>query len=469
MEFDNLKDELLSKLDTSLKFSESLDKSADFEIYLVYQNESSVNINQGVVQASDGVLAGSAVRVSTGTTGHKKVSFTTASGLELNRIKKNIKEALSLNKSLSVEDPRFKSFSYPSNRSGKEGVLCKDILNVTTSDLIPKCVTMIEEAKSVDPRIKVVEAEMLVNSGGFAIGNTNGIQQASRTTMSSRSVEANAIEGDDRKVGYIWDKTREKVIEGEGAGEKAAKNAIQQFGGKKLNKTGVIPTIWDNIATASYIAAGLGYSIRGTYVVEGMSPLADKIGDQIAHQGLTIIDDGKKPTGLVTNACDAEGLPQQKNVLIEKGILKLFLFDSYYGQIFGTDPTANCSRISGPFSRGIPYEIAPSIAPMNIEVKGGKKTEEELISSIDGRAVLIREFPIGISHSSIATGDFSAVANTAFLIENGEIIHPLKSVTVAGNFYTGFKNLVEIGNNNELTFFNINTPSFLFDGFSVVM
>jgi predicted Zn-dependent protease len=160
MKFDNLKEELLSKIDTSLKFAESLDKTAEFEIYLVYQNESSVNINQGVVQASDGVLAGSAVRVATGTTGHKKVSFTTASGLELSRIKKNINEALSLNKSLSVEDPRFESFSYPSNESGNEGILCKDVLTVKTSDLVPKCASMIKDAKSVDPRIKVVEAEM---------------------------------------------------------------------------------------------------------------------------------------------------------------------------------------------------------------------------------------------------------------------------------------------------------------------
>jgi PmbA protein len=200
-----------------------------------------------------------------------------------------------------------------------------------------------------------------------------------------------------------------------------------------------------------------------------MSPLADKIGDRIANPDLTIIDDGKKPAGLLTNACDAEGLPQRKNILIENGILKLFLFDSYYGRIFGTDPTANCARVLDAFSRGIPYEIAPRIAPMNIEVKKGKKTEEEMIASIDGRGVLIREFPLGISHSSVATGDFSAVANTAFLIENGEISHPLKSVTVAGNFYTGFKNLMEIGSNNELTFLNIETPSLSFDGFSVVM
>ncbi|GAG70306.1 unnamed protein product, partial [marine sediment metagenome] len=253
MEFENLNDELLSKIEASLKFARTLDRDAEFEIYLAYKTESSVNINQGVVHASDGVLAGSAVRVASGTADHKKVSFTSSTGLTQERIKKNIEQSLSLNKSLTIEDPRFKSFAYPSNESGKEGILCNDILTVTTSDLVPKCTTMIKDAKSVDSRIKVVEASMEAVSEGFAVGNTNEVQQASRSTKSSRYVEATGIDGDERKVAYLWEQTREKVMEADGAGEKAANNAVQQFGGKKINETAVLPTIWDNIAAACYL------------------------------------------------------------------------------------------------------------------------------------------------------------------------------------------------------------------------
>jgi PmbA protein len=446
MEFETLNDELLSKVETSLKYARSLDQNAEFEVYLAYRTESSVNINQGVVQASDGVLAGSAVRVALGTEGHKKVSFSSSTGLDLDRIKKNIEQSLSLNKSLTIEDPRFKSFAYPSHESGKEGIICHDILTITTSDLVPKCTTMIKDAKSVHPQIKVVEASMDAISEGFAIGNSNGVLNASRLTKSSRSVEATGLDGDERKVGYISEQTREKVMEADGAGEKAATNAIQQFGGKKINETAVLPTVWDNIAAACYLGAGLGYSIQGSYVVEGMSPLADKIGEQIAHPKLNI----------------------RKNSVIENGILKSFLFNSYYGNIFGAESTASCARSAGIFGGGIPYETTPGIASTNVDVIAGTKTEEELIALIDGKGILIREMPMGIFHSSVATGDFSAVANTAFLIENGEIRYPLKSATVAGNFYTGLKNLEEIGSNKQMTFLNVEIPSLLFNGFSVV-
>ncbi|MHA1969669.1 MAG: TldD/PmbA family protein [Candidatus Hodarchaeales archaeon] len=468
MEFETLNDELLSKVETSLKYARSLDQNAEFEVYLAYRTESSVNINQGVVQASDGVLAGSAVRVALGTEGHKKVSFSSSTGLDLDRIKKNIEQSLSLNKSLTIEDPRFKSFAYPSHESGKEGIICHDILTITTSDLVPKCTTMIKDAKSVHPQIKVVEASMDAISEGFAIGNSNGVLNASRLTKSSRSVEATGLDGDERKVGYISEQTREKVMEADGAGEKAATNAIQQFGGKKINETAVLPTVWDNIAAACYLGAGLGYSIQGSYVVEGMSPLADKIGEQIAHPKLNINDDGTKPTGIATNACDAEGITKRKNSVIENGILKSFLFNSYYGNIFGAESTASCARSAGIFGGGIPYETTPGIASTNVDVIAGTKTEEELIALIDGKGILIREMPMGIFHSSVATGDFSAVANTAFLIENGEIRYPLKSATVAGNFYTGLKNLEEIGSNKQMTFLNVEIPSLLFNGFSVV-
>lgn len=468
MEFETLNDELLSKIEASLKFARTLDRDAEFEIYLAYKTKSSVNINQGVVQASDGVLAGSAVRVASGTAGHKKVSFTSSTGLELKRIKKNIEQSSSLNKNLTIEDPRFKSFAYPSEKSGKEGIISNDILTVTTSDLVPKCTTMIKDAKSVDSRIKTVEASMEVVSEGFAIGNTNGVQQASRIANSSRYVEANGVDGDERKVGYVWENTREKVMEADGAGGKAANNVIQQFGGKKLNETVVLPTVWDNNAAACYLSAGLGYSIQGSYVVEGMSPLSDKIGEQIAHPKLNIIDDGTKPTGIATNACDAEGITQRRNNVIENGILKSFLFNSYYGNIFGAESTASCARSAGIFGSSIPYETTPGISPKNIEVITGTKTEEEIIALIDGKGVLIREMPIGIFHSSVATGDFSAVANTAFLIEKGEIRYPLRSATVAENFYAGLKNLEEIGSNKRMTFLNVEIPSLLFNGFSVV-
>ncbi|MFX0093178.1 MAG: TldD/PmbA family protein [Candidatus Hodarchaeota archaeon] len=468
MDFDNLKDELLAIIDTSLKFARTIDNKAEFEIFLFFQNQAKININQGVVDASDGIVAGSAVRTVKGATKHKKVSFASASGLDINQIKTNIEEASAVNNAMRVEDNRFESFCAPKTSVGKEGILSDEILKVTAGDLMPKTIALIKDAESVDARIKQISISMNASWGGFAIGNTNGVQQASRHTTNSQITGCLAIDGDERKQGYEFAVSREKLVELEGVGQKAAKKALNLLSGKKLNETTTLPTIWDPVAAACYVRASLGQSVLGSNIIEGMSPLQDKIGDQVASPFFTLVDDGQKPAGLATDIVDAEGYPQRRKIVIEKGILKTYLFDSYYASIFGAQSTGNCTRTSGIFGSNPPYEISPRNGASNLETSAGTKTEEELIASIDGRAILIRDMPMGIFHSSVATGDFSAVANSAFLIEKGEIITPLKVASVAGGFYEGLKNIIEIGGNKQLTPFGVEIPSLVIDGFSIV-
>ncbi|MFX0209186.1 MAG: metallopeptidase TldD-related protein [Candidatus Hodarchaeota archaeon] len=232
-----------------------------------------------------------------------------------------------------------------------------------------------------------------------------------------------------------------------------------------------IPTIWDNDAAACYIRASLGYSSSGLYVVEGLSPLADKIGDRIANPAFTLTDDGQLPSASTTHSCDTEGYPQGTHKIVENGVLKTFLFNYYYSTIFGTDPTGNCSRRgAGIFPSSLPYEQVPSIDISTLRVKPGSKnkTEDDLISDIDGRALYIRFMPMGIFHSQVSTGEFSAVASEVFLVEKGKIITPLKSASVAGNFYTGLQNIIEIGGNIQWTPFGVETPSLIIDGLSIV-
>ena len=199
-----------------------------------------------------------------------------------------------------------------------------------------------------------------------------------------------------------------------------------------------------------------------------MSPLCDRIGDTIAHKDLTIIDNGQNPTGMGTESIDGEGLPQRVNPVIEKGVLKNFLFDSYFGRAFGLDSTGNCLRGGGPFGGATPYESKPSASVKFLEVYPGKKTEEEIISSIDEKAILIRDFPLGIFHSSVETGEFSCVATSAYLVENGEIKGSVQPVSIAGSYYEGFKNLREIANKPLALPWGISVPTLVFDDFSVV-
>jgi PmbA protein len=463
MEYENLKDELLSAVASGLKYARTVDKEAEFELYLLYQSSATVNIKQGVVNATDGFINGNAVRVAK----QKRVSFASSSGISADRIKQSINEAVASLRSGSFMDARFKGFCEP-KKPGREGTFSSRILDLSKEDLIEYAGSLVKAGQGFDERILVAEGDCSAEWGGFAVGNTLGLQQASRSASNSCTVSCMAVENEERRVAYEYDITRERLIKTEGLGESAAQKAIRLLGARRLDKTAVLPTIWEPIAAAAYIAASLGQSASGRAVVEGLSPLADKIGGELANSNLTVIDDGQNPSSINTEAIDAEGHPQQRNIIIEKGKLRQFMFDTYYARIYGTESTGNCSRGGGSFGSSLPYETSPTISPKSVEVQPGSKSIDGLISSIDRQAILIVDVPIGIFHSSISTGEFSAVAQSAFLVQNGEKKWPLQPVSVSGNFYKGLRQLVELGNDLKKTPFSVETPSLIFNGFSIV-
>lgn len=459
MNYEDIKDELLSQVDSSMKYATSVDNQAEYEVYLFWRSTSTVNIEQGVIEGIDSLLSGNAVRVFK----NNKLSFASASGITTDRIKRSITEAVSLVGSVSVKDDRFQSFC-DSKPPGKEGVFASEILSLATGDLVKISNQLMKDAKSVDSRIKTIGGKCSAYWGGYAVGNSNGLQEASRSAINSCYVYAIAKEGEESKTGYEFDLSRERIVETGDLGAQAGQKAISLMGGKKLDNTVALPTIWDNMASALYIRSSVARSASGQAVVEGQSPLADQIGEMIANPDLTIIDNGQKSTALGTHAVDAEGYPQGETHLINNGILTSFFFNSYYANIFETEPTGNCVRSGST----LPYENAPSISTKTLEILPGSKSQDEIISSIDGQAILVKDFPLGIFHTNVSTGEFSIVSTSVFLVENGEVKYPLQPITIAGNFYKGLKNLQEIGNDVIITPFGVEAPTLCFEEFSIV-
>jgi PmbA protein len=460
--YENLNDKLLSVLDSGLKSAKKKDKEAQFEIYLYYRHNTRVDVKQGVVEATDGLIEGNAVRVAK----RSSTSFASSSGISKERIERSLDEAIASLKAVSVKDKRFKSFCEPL-KPGKEGAFASEILNLSKDTLIEYADNLVKEAKQYDRRILYATCTCSADWGAFAVGNTLGLQRASKSATNACQVYCVAANNEERRTGNDYDISRERVIKSEGLGKSAAKQAVALLNAKKLDKTKVLPTIWAPISAACYLFASLGQSASGRAVVEGLSPVSAKLGKKIASSDLTLIDDGQDPTSLSTEAVDAEGYPQKRNALVENGVLRNFMFDTYYGRIHGAKSTGNCSR-GGVFGSSLAYESQLSIQPCYLKVTKGKKNLEKIISSIDGQAIMIVDVPIGIFHSDVATGEFSAVAQSVFLIEKGEKKHPLQPVSVAGNFYKGFQQLKEIGSDSQKTPFLTETPTLVFDGFSIV-
>ena len=463
MHFDEMKDELLSVTDTGLKYAKSLDSSTEFEVYVYYSNKITAQILQGVVSAKSGAVAGTAVRAAKG----KQLSFAVASGVTADRIKLAAKEALSIIQSVKVEDERFQGFADPCG-VGKEGAHHDDILSIGTDDLINTCESVIKEASEVDERVKVVSTQAEVEWGGYAVGNTRGVLAATRGVQNNIQCNVQAFENEERRGASQYDQARDRLCKAEGIGKTAAEFAVGSLGAKKLDLTTKMPTIWTPIPGSLFVLSSLAQSAVGRPVVDKVSPLCDRIGDTIASDKLTIVDDGQNPKSISTQAIDAEGLPQRANPIIERGVLRNFLFDSYFGRAMGLDSTGNCARGSGVFGGETPYETRPSASTTELDVDPGKKSLDELIGAIDGKAILVRDFPLGIFHSSVATGEFSCVAGSSYLVENGELKGSVKPVSIAGNYYEGFKNLLDIGSDKERSPFGVSLPTLVMDGFSIV-
>ncbi len=105
------------------------------------------------------------------------------------------------------------------------------------------------------------------------------------------------------------------------------------------------------------------------------------------------------------------------------------------------------------------------IGPSTLLLNPGAKTQEELASEI-GEGILITGFLMGMHTANVISGDFSVVSPSSFMIENGEVTTPVESITIAGNLYKAFNQIIGIGNNNELTPFG-KVPSLAFEGFSI--
>jgi PmbA protein len=437
--YENLNDELLSILDSELKSAKKTDKEAEFEIYIYYRHSTRVDVKQGIIEATDGLVEGNAVRVAR----QNSISFASSSGISKERIRRSVNEALGSLRAVSVKDERFQKFC-EQLKPGGEGIFSSEILNLSKDTLIEYADNLVKEAKQFDSRVLYATCTCSADWGGFAVGNTLGLQQASRSATNACQVYCAAAKGEERRTGNEYDISRERVIKSEGLGESAARQAVALLNAKKLNKTKILPTVWTPIPAACYLFASLGQSASGRAVVEGLSPLSGKLGKRIAHPGLTVIDDGQEPTSLSTETVDAEGHPQKRTPLITDGVLENYLFDTYYAR----------SQLS--------------IQPCYLKVAPGKKGFEETIKSIDEQSVMIVDVPIGIFHSDVATGEFSAVAQSVFLVEKGEKKHPLQPVSVSGNFYKGYQQLIAVGSDLKKTPFSTETPTLIFNGFSIV-
>ena len=269
------------------------------------------------------------------------------------------------------------------------------------------------------------------------IANTEGL--LSRRTSTFFEFGAGVVAEKDGEVENGWEGMETRFFDRLDPPSKiasgACEKAISHLGAKPV-VTQDVPVIFDR--TVAYtVLAHFFQMVNGERIASGVSMLRDRIGERIGSDLVTIVDDPTLPGLPGSRPFDDEGTPSRRNLLLERGVLKGFLFDVRNGLRTGAASTGNASR------RG--FRALPGVAATNFYLAKGDLEAEEIIKTT-GRGLHVTSLAgwwVGINP---ATGDFSSGAK-GFWIEDGAVVHPVKNVTIASDILTMLSGIDAVGSN----------------------
>lgn len=202
---------------------------------------------------------------------------------------------------------------------------------------------------------------------------------------------------------------------------------------------GQMPVVIDNGFGGLLFHEACGHSLEASSVAKGTSEFSGKLGERIASPLVTLIDDGSLANEWGSLAIDDEGIPTQKNVLIENGILRGYLVDRLNGRRMAMTPTGSARRKN--------YRFAPQARMTNTYIANGTSTREEIIANTE-RGLFVKYINGGSVNP--ATGEFNFNACESYLIENGKITEPVRGITLIGKGGSILQQVDMVANNLEI-------------------
>jgi PmbA protein len=328
-----------------------------------------------------------------------------------------------------------------------EGLYDETLSSVAEQEKIRRAMDLERLALGADPCVRRVrKAHYGESEHEVWIMNSLGVAGRYRGTSVSCSVSAVAEEGDDSQMG--WDFGFSNFFSGirvEAVAGNAASKALGLLGARKI-PTMRCPVVLDNYV-ASEILEVLAPSFLAENIQKGKSMLAGRLEKEIFSVLLRIRDDGTLPGGMATAPFDAEGVPQQDTLLVENGLLRAFLYDTYTARKEGTVSTGNAVRGGA--------KNPPRMGVSNFFIENGTDSRAEMIRGID-KGVLLTDV-MGMHTANPISGDFS-VGATGIYIDRGELSFPVKGIAIAGNILDLFGNVEMIG--DDIRFYGgVGSPS----------
>ena len=293
--------------------------------------------------------------------------------------------------------------------------------------------------KSSDNRIRNVDSvDYSDHRVEGAVANSNGVFSEARRTAVGLVGSVIAGETEDTQTGYGVSVSRKPSgLDLERARTQAVDRAIRMLGASKPQSGKVTVVLEPNMT--SMLLSIIGGTLTGDTVLKGRSLFADRVGEEVAVPFFSLIEDPTDAAAWAASRADAEGLATRRVPLIEDGVLKGFLYDSYSARKASTASTGSATG-----------SASPAVGFRAITVKPGTKSQAEIIAGVDD-GVLVQSMSGLHSGVNPISGDFS-VGATGLRIRNGQLAEPVREFTIGSTIQRMLRDLVAVGNDAEWSY-----------------
>ena len=359
---------------------------------------------------------------------------------------------------MAVETAQFgvpARFEFPSSASYPQVEIFDPAIEVVSiDDMIKLGGELIATVTSHTPDI-VCEAQVTKGLVSVHIINSRGGQADYRMTVFSLGVEGSLI----RDTDMLFVGESQSSCHPLPDSKAVADVVLQQLELAKNRASvpsGSLPVIFTPNGVASALVSPLMAAFNGKLVLQGASPIGNKLGQPVFDEKLWLWDDSTIAYRPQSRPCDDEGIPSRRTPLIEQGTVANFLYDLQTAALANTQSTGNGSRSRG----GLPI---PS--PSAFIVAPGSTTIDEMVQ--DMKEGLVIEQLMGAEQTNILGGDFSGNVLLGYKVKNGKIVGRVKDTMVSGNVYRILKQIIAIGSEPKWVGGFLNTPPLYCPGLSV--
>ena len=407
----------------------------ELEVYASRGVETDVRAYDGEVeQLASASSAGVGIRV---VSGHRQ-GFAYAGTLDAEAVVETLSEARD-NASFATED-EYLGLARPDGVAPARLDLWDDRLgSLPTSAKVDMALDLERRVRSGDPRVRQVDAADYGDvAGEAAIATSTGITATARRTICSLSVSAIAGDGSDSQTGVGFSAGRgPDDLDIERAATDAIERATRMIGATKV-KSGREVVVLDS-RVASTVLGVISSALSGEAVTKGRSIFADRVGEEVACPLVNLVDDPTDARAFGASTYDAEGLACRRNVLIDGGVLRGFVFDTTSGRRASTASTASAVRGG--------YATTPVAGCRALLLAPGELDGDEILARV-GSGFFVQSITGVHSGVNPVSGDFSVGAE-GLMIRHGVLAEPVREGTIASTLQRMLQSIVHVGRDVE--------------------